>query len=117
VESSCEFGTEPSGSIKCWETIEYLTTGDISSSAQLHGVRFVCVYRLTEDGMLVMLDQNTSSFLLRYYNVRLTQHTFFIIYFYFQTAKCVGLFVMPSSGKSDTISRNQFSTKHPLSLF
>jgi hypothetical protein len=22
VESSCEFGTEPSGSIKCWETIE-----------------------------------------------------------------------------------------------
>jgi hypothetical protein len=22
VESSCEFGTEPSGFIKCWETIE-----------------------------------------------------------------------------------------------
>jgi hypothetical protein len=22
VESSCEFGIEPSGSIKCWETIE-----------------------------------------------------------------------------------------------
>jgi hypothetical protein len=22
VESSCEFGTEPSGSMKCWETIE-----------------------------------------------------------------------------------------------
>jgi hypothetical protein len=39
VESSCEFGIEPSGSIKCWETIEYLTTGDLSSSAELHGVR------------------------------------------------------------------------------
>jgi hypothetical protein len=23
VESSCEFGIEPSGSIKCWETIEW----------------------------------------------------------------------------------------------
>jgi hypothetical protein len=23
VESSCEFGIEPSGSVKCWETIEY----------------------------------------------------------------------------------------------
>jgi hypothetical protein len=25
VESSCEFGSEPSVSIKCWETIETLT--------------------------------------------------------------------------------------------
>jgi hypothetical protein len=24
VESSCEFGIEPSGSIKCWETIKWL---------------------------------------------------------------------------------------------
>jgi hypothetical protein len=23
VESSCEFGIEPSGSMKCWETIEW----------------------------------------------------------------------------------------------
>jgi hypothetical protein len=23
VESSCEFGFEPSGSMKCWETIEW----------------------------------------------------------------------------------------------
>jgi hypothetical protein len=23
LESSCEFGIEPSGSIKCWETIEW----------------------------------------------------------------------------------------------
>jgi hypothetical protein len=29
-----EFGIEPSGSIKCWET------RDLSSSAQLHGVSF-----------------------------------------------------------------------------
>jgi hypothetical protein len=25
VESSCEFGIEPSGSMKCWETIEWPT--------------------------------------------------------------------------------------------
>jgi hypothetical protein len=24
VESSCEFGNEPLGSVKCWETIEWL---------------------------------------------------------------------------------------------
>jgi hypothetical protein len=24
VESSCEFGNEPSGSIKCWESTEWL---------------------------------------------------------------------------------------------
>jgi hypothetical protein len=38
VESSCEFGIEPSGSIKWWETIDVKTTRDLSSSAQLHGV-------------------------------------------------------------------------------
>jgi hypothetical protein len=37
VDSSCEIGIEPSGSIKCRETIE-LTTRDLSSSAQLHRV-------------------------------------------------------------------------------
>jgi hypothetical protein len=35
VESSCEFSIEPSGSIKCWETISGLTTGGLSSSARL----------------------------------------------------------------------------------
>jgi hypothetical protein len=34
TESSCEFGIEPSGSIKCY----VLTTRDLSSSAQLHRV-------------------------------------------------------------------------------
>jgi hypothetical protein len=38
VESSCECGIEPLGSIKCWETSSVLTTRDLSSSAQLHGV-------------------------------------------------------------------------------
>jgi hypothetical protein len=36
VESSCEFGIEPLGSMKCWETIEW---PNISSSAQLHRER------------------------------------------------------------------------------
>jgi hypothetical protein len=35
VDSSCEFGIEPSGSIKCWETIESPSN---SSGAQLHRV-------------------------------------------------------------------------------
>jgi hypothetical protein len=34
VESSCGFGTEPSGSIKS----SVLTTGNLSSRAQLQGV-------------------------------------------------------------------------------
>jgi hypothetical protein len=36
VESSCECGNEPSDSIKCWEIIECLHTGGLSSSAQLY---------------------------------------------------------------------------------
>jgi hypothetical protein len=38
VESSCEFGIEPSGSIKCGKLSSVQTTRDLSSSAQLHGV-------------------------------------------------------------------------------
>jgi hypothetical protein len=37
VESCCEFGTEPSYSMKCWEIMEWShTAGGLSSSAQLH---------------------------------------------------------------------------------
>jgi hypothetical protein len=36
VESSCEFGIEPLGSIKCWETFE--RPSGLSSGAQLHRV-------------------------------------------------------------------------------
>jgi hypothetical protein len=40
VESSCEFGIEPSGSMKCPENLSSgLTSGGLSSSAQLHIVR------------------------------------------------------------------------------
>jgi hypothetical protein len=35
MESSCEFGIEPSGSMKCWETLSGL-----SSSAQLRIVSY-----------------------------------------------------------------------------
>jgi hypothetical protein len=35
---SCEYGTEPSGSIKCWELSSGYTTGGLSSSAQLYRV-------------------------------------------------------------------------------
>jgi hypothetical protein len=38
VESSCEFGIEPSRSIKAGKLSSVLTTRDLSSSAQLHGV-------------------------------------------------------------------------------
>jgi hypothetical protein len=40
VESSCEFGIEPSSSIKCWESIECPNTRDLSCSAQLHLVSY-----------------------------------------------------------------------------
>jgi hypothetical protein len=38
VESSCEFGIEPLGSIKTGKISSCLTTGGLSSSAQLHSV-------------------------------------------------------------------------------
>jgi hypothetical protein len=47
VESSCEFGIEPSGSMKCWETIESLTSSGLSSSAQLHIVSQSVRYSFT----------------------------------------------------------------------
>jgi hypothetical protein len=36
VESSGECGNEPSGPLKCWETIEWPNICDLSSSSQLH---------------------------------------------------------------------------------
>jgi hypothetical protein len=38
VESSCELGNEPSGSIKCWELPKGCTTCGLSSGTQLHRV-------------------------------------------------------------------------------
>jgi hypothetical protein len=40
VESSCEFGIEPSGSVKCWGTIEWPSISGLSVSAQLHIVSY-----------------------------------------------------------------------------
>jgi hypothetical protein len=36
VESSCEFGIEPLGFIKCWKLSSVLTARGLLSSAQLH---------------------------------------------------------------------------------
>jgi hypothetical protein len=38
MESSCEFGIEPSGSINAGKLSSVQTTRDFPSSAQLHGV-------------------------------------------------------------------------------
>jgi hypothetical protein len=38
VESSCELGNEPSGSIKCWELPNGCTTSDLSSGTQFQRV-------------------------------------------------------------------------------
>jgi hypothetical protein len=38
VDSSCEYGNELLGSIKHWQVLEQLTTGDLSKGAHLHGV-------------------------------------------------------------------------------
>jgi hypothetical protein len=47
VESSYEFGIEPSGSIKCWELSSGLTSNGLSSCAQLHGVSYNKYYDLS----------------------------------------------------------------------
>jgi hypothetical protein len=41
VESSCEFGIEPSGSIKCWESSECRNNWRSSSGAELHRVSWL----------------------------------------------------------------------------
>jgi hypothetical protein len=38
VDSSCELGNEPSGSIKCWEIPSGCTSCGLSSDTQLHRV-------------------------------------------------------------------------------
>jgi hypothetical protein len=40
VESSCEFGIEPSGSIKCWEASECANNWGLFESDQHHTVSF-----------------------------------------------------------------------------
>jgi hypothetical protein len=46
VESSCELGNEPSGSIKCWELPRGCTSCGLSSGTQLHRVRRVQIIHL-----------------------------------------------------------------------
>jgi hypothetical protein len=41
VESSCECGNEPSGSINAGKLLSGLTTGGFSCNAQLHRVSFL----------------------------------------------------------------------------
>jgi hypothetical protein len=45
MESSCEFGIEPSGSMKCWETIKWPSISGLSNSVQLHIVKFVSIVK------------------------------------------------------------------------
>jgi hypothetical protein len=40
VESCCELGNEPSGSIKCWELPSGCTSCGLSSGTQLHRVSY-----------------------------------------------------------------------------
>jgi hypothetical protein len=48
VESSCELGNEPSGSIKCWELPRGCKSCGLSSGTQLHRVSLVspAIYEL-----------------------------------------------------------------------
>jgi hypothetical protein len=41
MESSCELGNEPSGSIKCWELPNGCTSCGMSSGTQLHIISFI----------------------------------------------------------------------------
>jgi hypothetical protein len=60
VESSCELGNEPSGSIKCWELPRGCTSCGLSSGTQLHRVS---VSELNADtGLRVRARDETGSF-------------------------------------------------------
>jgi hypothetical protein len=48
VESSCELGNEPSGSIKCWELPSGCTSCVLSSGTQLHRVSQLVSYILQD---------------------------------------------------------------------
>jgi hypothetical protein len=50
VESSCELGNEPSGSIKCWELPSGCTTCGLSSGTQLHRVSYVGSHFPSDEG-------------------------------------------------------------------
>jgi hypothetical protein len=41
VESSCEFGIEPSGSMKCWESIEWPNKHLVASRVVLSSIKLV----------------------------------------------------------------------------
>jgi hypothetical protein len=64
VGSSCEFGIEFSGSVKCWETIECPNIGDISSSAQLHKVSYYFIFYIRKS-----LHSFTPSFFKIIFNI------------------------------------------------
>jgi hypothetical protein len=53
VESSCELGNEPSGSIKCRELPNGCTTRGLSSGTQLHCllIMFLFMYCLFNDAL------------------------------------------------------------------
>jgi hypothetical protein len=67
VESSCECGNEPSGSIKCWETIEWLHNWWPLGSAQLHRVaRFVRVMAYwSSRGKVLILHSYAAAHMLK----------------------------------------------------
>jgi hypothetical protein len=52
VESSCECGNEPSGSIKCWETTEWLHNLWPLDSAQIHRVIIIIIIII-----IIIMDQ------------------------------------------------------------
>jgi hypothetical protein len=52
VESSCELGNEPSGSIKCWELPNGCTSCGLSSGTQLHRVSLLVIGRKVSGSIL-----------------------------------------------------------------
>jgi hypothetical protein len=66
VESSCELGNEPSGSIKCWKLLSGCTTCGLSSGTQLHRVSYLVIHNtvkyfeeitINERGMLFVITR------------------------------------------------------------
>jgi hypothetical protein len=66
VESCCELGNEPSGSIKCWELPSGCTSCGLSSGTQLHRVSYL-IRRTNSTGCRIESQANGDNV----YSVRL----------------------------------------------
>jgi hypothetical protein len=55
VQGSCEHGNEPSGSLKCWENLEYLRNWRLLKKGSAPWSKLVSLFRTVQDCVNVFL--------------------------------------------------------------